>query len=706
MTPQDDTLYGVAMADASVGVATGRDGVVMRTVDGGATWTTQTSLFAGEWAYGVDNQPGSTDVWLLGGGNGLLQRSTNVSTSAPGNPTWSSITVDGWGSSNIRDVVMLSATTWIVVGDSGKIGYTSNTGDDWSVFTVGGVTNRIYAIEALDANTIYAVGEGGRIFRSLTGGDSAADWSTYTVGTGTFTSLSIADSTHMYAAGYMRIYTCADLLNGCAATGDWTNRTTQIKATHELHGLSSSSSAPNTAWAVGVRGVTYKTTDFGATWSTQSAEVSTDLWSVVATGGNTAIAVGDVRSVVRTTNGTSWGVVSQAAGAVSWSDVDASPANGQTAVVVGSQGEIRRTSNGGTAWTEPATVTTQSLLAVDLADDNYGWAVGDNGTILRTTNGGSSWSSQTSGADGKRLWGIAAVSRYIAFASGDGGVILETTNGGESWTALSSGTTESLLAIAARDKDTIIAVGRNSTILRSTNGGGTWTVTPPANVPGYQSLMTVVWASDGSIWTAADWSGLWRSTNGGANFTSIHAPFGWADALRSLDVEGTAIQLGGDWGRTQLSRNGGASFTTTNAGIGGYFNGVALAGSGSRYAVTNEGHIYGSKASGTVTVSDYASGATDWDSADSTSMFGVCLQQLTGAGAATGPGWTSNAATCADDDTHQWNNVPATSEKLAYVDTSGVTVRVDLVWGFRPALNQPPGDYQASVAFEALAPNL
>src|SRR5260370_26256260 len=59
-----------------------------------------------------------------------------------------------------------------------------------------------------------------------------------------------------------------------------------------------------------------------------------------------------------------------------------------TAVAVGAMGTIIRTTDGGATWTVQSSGTTQHLFGVSFTDANTGTVVGDNGTILRTTDGG------------------------------------------------------------------------------------------------------------------------------------------------------------------------------------------------------------------------------------------------------------------------------------------------------------------------------
>jgi photosystem II stability/assembly factor-like uncharacterized protein len=68
-----------------------------------------------------------------------------------------------------------------------------------------------------------------------------------------------------------------------------------------------------------------------------------------------------------------------------------------TAIAVGDVGTILRTDDGGVTWTRQSSGTTGPLVAVSFPDQNTGAAVGAGGTILRTDDAGATWSPQSSG---------------------------------------------------------------------------------------------------------------------------------------------------------------------------------------------------------------------------------------------------------------------------------------------------------------------
>ena len=108
-----------------------------------------------------------------------------------------------------------------------------------------------------------------------------------------------------------------------------------------------------------------------------------------------------------------------------------------TATSVGELGTILRTTNGGAKWENQSSGIMNDLLGVSFTDANTGTAVGDSGTILHTTNGGAIWNSQSSGTT-NYLLGVSFTDANTGTVVGGGGTILHTTNGGTIWTSQSS----------------------------------------------------------------------------------------------------------------------------------------------------------------------------------------------------------------------------------------------------------------------------
>jgi photosystem II stability/assembly factor-like uncharacterized protein len=115
--PQGNALLSVSFVDANTGTVVGTDGTILRTIDGGNTWTPQAS--------------GTTN--------------------------------------DLRAVSFADANHGTAVGDLGTILRTTDGGDTWTLQT-SGTRGFLFGVSSVDANTATAVGLFGTILRTNTGG--------------------------------------------------------------------------------------------------------------------------------------------------------------------------------------------------------------------------------------------------------------------------------------------------------------------------------------------------------------------------------------------------------------------------------------------------------------------------------------------------------------------------------------------------------
>lgn len=220
----------------------GQDGVVLRTLDGGATWTvtsapTTAHLRAIRF---VDASVG----WAVGDG-GTILRTTNAGA------TW---TVQSSGTQvALLGVAAVSATQAWAVGEGGTVLRTSDGGATW----IGHVedSGRIYAVHFVTPSLGWMVGQDGRIW---TTDDGAVTWTAATSG----------------VTAHLRAVTFVDALNGWAAGDDGT-------ILHTADGGTSWTAQPSgvvtalfaiaarnasEVWAAGDGGTILETANGGSTW--------------------------------------------------------------------------------------------------------------------------------------------------------------------------------------------------------------------------------------------------------------------------------------------------------------------------------------------------------------------------------------------------------------------------------------------------------
>ena len=251
------------------------------------------------------------------------------------------------------------------------------------------------------------------------------------------------------------------------------------------------------------------------TWSLKPSPTTNNLYGVACRDSNTWIAVGDVGTIIRSTNGgNTWTSVSSpvadALRAVSF--------NGDIGVAVGIGGIVLRTKDGGLNWVSETKPTTKPLYSVSMSPQ---MAVigGEEGTILVSTDNGVNWNPHTagtaailfgmsvlgevgigSGGQGDIIlsnqlgaawsltvigtlntffYGISFATNKIGWTVGTsstlGSIIARSNSAGFTWASQTSPVTDILFGVSAIDTSKVTAVGGNGSIINTVNGGKVWT---------------------------------------------------------------------------------------------------------------------------------------------------------------------------------------------------------------------------------------
>jgi photosystem II stability/assembly factor-like uncharacterized protein len=421
------TLRGVSFADANTGSVVGDFGIILRTVDGGVTWTRQVSGTKYHLnAVCLKDSENGTAV----GEVGLILQTTD------GGKTWQerSYGLTSW----LSFVTFLGPSLGMVVGSDGMILRTDDGGTSWAFqvggprvplygtrfaeatrgFAVGykgaiysttdegatwrshlsGTTNNLRAIEFPDRDIGIVVGEHGTILRSTNGGLSWVDQSIPPAGLGsiyTFWSVAFSGPTTGLIVGrfdrqlsptYVRVETA--ILRTTDGGVTWVRINTPWQ--RELFGVSFGGTS--TATAVGDTGTVLKSTDAGKTWAVQSGFGDPEagivplttmrLNSVSCFGPDRATAVGDLGTIVRTTDGGNTWALCESGTTNRLESIWV--VNGVHGLAVGTRGTGVLTADGGASWKATQLLVVNDLHAVHFTDPDRGTIVGDAGLVLRT----------------------------------------------------------------------------------------------------------------------------------------------------------------------------------------------------------------------------------------------------------------------------------------------------------------------------------
>ena len=225
----------------------------------------------------------------------------------------------------------------------------------------------------------------------------------------------------------------------------------------------------NTGYIIGLSGTTKKTTNAGVNWSPVTVFSVNHLYGIYFNNPNTGYVCGDDAFSKTTDGGATWttqNVTSALYRNVHFVDL-------QTGFACGNSGLITRTTNGGANWTDLNTGTTFFIQNVRFADVNTGFACGANGTLIKTTNNGDNWTALTSGTT-LPLFAIAAISPSVIYVGGEDGTLKKSTDGGASWVNQNSSVTNRIVNFHFLNATTGSGSGLGNIIIRTTNGGMNW----------------------------------------------------------------------------------------------------------------------------------------------------------------------------------------------------------------------------------------
>jgi len=127
-----------------------------------------------------------------------------------------------------------------------------------------------------------------------------------------------------------------------------------------------------------------------------------------------------------------------------------------------------------------STGTSSDLTGVSFVNASVGWVVSESGEIRKTTDGGVAWTNQPCVADwyGRQPpWGDSLfIDALTGWVAGDGGSIQKTTDGGNTWTKQQSGTTKSIVGLHFLDarRGWAVTEGFSGRWIRGTTHDGRW----------------------------------------------------------------------------------------------------------------------------------------------------------------------------------------------------------------------------------------
>lgn len=555
---------------ADTGYVVGDNGVVLKTLNAGTTWT-RIDAETDEDLKSVFFTGAQDTVYAVGAA-GVIRKTVTGGT-------WSGKTPQ-----TLRGATSYSSTILYAAGDSGVILRSTNGGGAWRSLATG-VTTRLNGIFS-NGSYVWAVGSGGLLLRSTNPTNATPAWTSPATGSAAqFNAVHFTSNSVGYIVGNN------GLIRKTVASGNdsWSTQggpslTTEHLVYVHFKGNGASSGANDTGFIVGANGTILRTTNGGTLWTRDSTYTGTSLNGVHALTGEIVVAAGDGGTVLKNQG--------NAANTTTLRSVH--PVTSSLVYTVGAGGTIAKSTNGGDTWVLQTSNTSQALNGVSFLNAGTGYAVGNAGTILKTVDGGANWMDQASNTS-QNLLSVQILSNDTVYVTGASGLILKTVNGGSVWYTQETPDTNGLNSVYFLNRDVGYAVGDNGTILNAVNQGDNWT---GGGIK--RSLKSVYFVNADTGWIVGADAVILKTVNGGATWVEQNREVGvtlygiyFVNALTGWAV--------GENGTVLKTSDGGASWNAQSSGTSITLRSV-------NFRDVNRGFILG----GTESILETSNGGADW----------------------------------------------------------------------------------------------
>jgi len=489
--PQGNHLQVVQFLDQNVGWAVGWLGTILKTTNGGDSWSMQNSATT-ENLYSIHFSD-ANHGWAVGP-NGTI-----VHTSDGGN-VW--IMQNSGTQNSLHAVYFADDSHGWIIGRYGMILHTTDGGTTWTQQNSGSA-NWLISVYFPDLNNGWITGESGIVLHTNNGGNT---WVIQNSGTNSWlSSVFFINSTHGWLAGSPGIIrTTSDA--GVTWTGQASGTSEELRNIQFLNN--------SEGWIVGNNGTFLKTSDGGNVWTPQNSGTSENLYWINFIDASNGWIVGRNGTILFTSDsGDNWNL--QSHGILEYFPAVCFVDN-NIGWVAGDNGTILNTINGGTSWNQQISGTSENIRSICFIDENVGFVSGYNGTILKSADGGNNWIALISGSS-ESIYSLSFIDNNTGWGVGSNGTIFSTTDGGNTWNQQVSGVTSTLRSVTFIDNNSGWISGISGTILHTTNGGGTWFTQSSGTT---ERLWSIFFSDNQNGWIAGDNGTLLHTANGGISWIS------------------------------------------------------------------------------------------------------------------------------------------------------------------------------------------
>lgn len=202
-------------------------------------------------------------------------------------------------------------------------------------------------------------------------------------------------------------------------------------------------------------------------------------------------------------------------------------------------------------------------------------AVGAYGHIVYSDDDGKTWTQAESVPTQVTLTSVYFPSAKVGFAGGHDTTLLKTEDGGQTWTRMYEDMEAEtpIMTVLFENERRGLAMGAFSFVMETTDGGVTWE--PRQLIEGSEDdyhLNKAFRGKDGTIFVAAEFGTVYRSTDNGRTFESLQTPYS-GSFWSGLGVDDGSVLLYGMRGNIYRTTDNGDSWTKVEAGTSKSFGG-------------------------------------------------------------------------------------------------------------------------------------
>ncbi len=597
--PQGNGLFSSWFIDSNLGYLVGDQRTVMKTTDGGATWTTRlpAAMDATYRLNGVCFPDQNTGY--------IISLYKDIYKSVDAGETWQLIHSEpGY---DLSGIFFTDPLHGFVVCSEGRILRTSDGGSAWTIYDYN-TTEDLTAVWFPEGQRGFVTGGGGLILRTTNGGNS---WLPQITATGyKLTAINFISPDKGVACGV-----AGTLLTTVDGGNNWTLK--NLGDTVDLYSVSMMNTdtlflTGNAYWA-GIMAppvpFVMRSSDGGNTWNkTVLDNYRTCVFSLPD---GIAYLVGYLGYMAKTADaGASWNILSSCLTSNWITAIDFPTADIGYAVTsyfeYGSEA-ILKTVNGGDTWSRLPYSDNTIFQTVAFVNGDYGCVGGAD--IYSTLDGGATWVKRYTGRWDRMIRSVCFSNTANGIAVGDSGVIVRTTDIGQSWARLPSPTANTLRVVCFPDESTGY-IGGNKVLLKSADGGATWTGKSMSyDIRGMYFTSPLVGIAAGAAM-------IIRTTDGGDTWNPVTPANldAWLYSVHFYDADtgyaAGGIYPGGSGGCVLKTMDGGLTWMKTELPLNGAFYAVHVTPTYKAYVGGDAGFLFGTSDGGMTGIREPAPGAS------------------------------------------------------------------------------------------------